>query len=123
MALDMLSELINKFEINDDSVICICNSKMKTFNDVSIVYSGHGHDIGCDKCGIECKDGDTFWHCPMEYNVIHPDGYDICNKCMFVTEVTTVTEEENSPSPDHSSVFVMCNGVMTVLYYKIYYQV
>ena len=81
---------------------------------IIIALEHHGDtELVCDECDEDIEPEESehiiYWHCPIEYNSSHPDGYNICNNCAHIpiTEVTMDTEGEDSPLPaliDHSPI-------------------
>eukprot|EP01083_Nonionella_stella_P003441 9870_1 len=90
MATGILTSLINSFKRNIDEFQCICGSVLQK-EDAQLLY-GKSQGAICDICKTDPRSVEL-WHCPQEYNIFHPDGYDICNNCRFVTELPR--QEEN----------------------------
>eukprot|EP01084_Bolivina_argentea_P086152 155727_1 len=95
-AVQIISSLIQQFDV--DAVLCICGTEyqmvMKDSTNSTLIYGGGGIN-GCDKCWTEydeAEEGTIFWHCPNEYNIVHPNGYDVCNNCRMVED----TEDSNN---------------------------
>eukprot|EP01084_Bolivina_argentea_P319562 554273_1 len=88
-AIDALSFLINTFDNHyNKQPLCICSNSMVPVPRMQNLQGLHH----CDSCGKNVTDNQhpIFWHCPQEWNVIHPDGYDICNIC-HITGITGIT--------------------------------
>eukprot|EP01083_Nonionella_stella_P187778 690781_1 len=60
------------------ALTCICGERFIKVFDGGSVYSGSG--CVCDQCGSPISSHETVWHC--DKNNIHPNGYDICSKCI-----------------------------------------
>eukprot|EP01083_Nonionella_stella_P003442 9871_1 len=92
MATGILTSLINSFKRNIDEFQCICGSVLQK-EDAQLLY-GKSQGAICDICKTDPRSVEL-WHCPQEYNIFHPDGYDICNNCRFVTELPR--QEDSGP--------------------------
>eukprot|EP01083_Nonionella_stella_P098906 278190_1 len=86
-----LTALIDIFESNANSTVnfkCVCGSLL--------IHSWD--NVICDVCKADADPDVNMWSCPCEYNVYHPDGYDVCDKCItnhnYHTHVTEVTEQK-----------------------------
>eukprot|EP01084_Bolivina_argentea_P065127 118733_1 len=76
--------------IRDTNPLCICGKVLTKVNQASIVYEGNS--VCCDKCFKMVNDIDIIWHCDDNFNIVHPDGFDICNSCLFLPTADIVVE-------------------------------
>eukprot|EP01083_Nonionella_stella_P273009 926083_1 len=91
-SIECLTSLIDTFNATLEAQVtrhqCICGIDMQWI-DNAIMYR-------CDVCHktAESMNMFTFWHCPQEFNLQHPDGYDICDGCAF--DATQLTQEDHT---------------------------
>eukprot|EP01084_Bolivina_argentea_P006987 13180_1 len=71
--LDSCIEVLNKPILAE---LCVCGAHLELL-DAENTYSGAG--VCCNECNQTIKK--TLYHCPLEYNVSHSRGYDICVNC------------------------------------------
>eukprot|EP01083_Nonionella_stella_P027055 74415_1 len=103
-AVDIIATLIVHFE-KKHMVPCICRADMQR-EPTSGLYGGN--EVNCDSCGVQVDHTDVVWHCPAEYNIFHPDGYDICNNCYIRrTEAPDLIQISNTSIKPHVSAIPM----------------
>eukprot|EP01084_Bolivina_argentea_P319130 553545_1 len=102
-AVDIITTLIDHFDKNvkgnKGAVLCFCSSDMQRIK-ASDCYN---KSLSCDNCGKQVDGSIIAWHCPKEYNIFHPDGYDICNFCHIKdTNITEVSQHNLIPMANDS---------------------
>jgi len=62
-------------------VKCICGVPM--IETSPLVAYFESAEVHCDLCGEHCPVSSTIYHCGVEKNESHPNGYDLCSNCAF----------------------------------------
>eukprot|EP01084_Bolivina_argentea_P292771 503416_1 len=118
---DLIVSLINLFDdessyntTNTVNNTCICGAILESSPTRYIELESSS--ISCNICkSIDRKTSvSAFYSCVQKYNIHHPDGYNVCNKC--ITEVTEVTEHKNDEQVrdfNKPSLHKICEQSMT----------
>ena len=64
------------------SVSCLCGEYLMPTRPLAIY--GSAAMVFCRVCGARCSSTSTIYHCAMDRNEVHPDGYDLCSECYGV---------------------------------------
>ena len=70
-------------KMNEPHYSCICGHNLIKIEDASTLYEGNGWM--CDICERTTK---IAWHCDQDF---HPFGFDICNNCIQVIDIPSLT--------------------------------
>eukprot|EP01083_Nonionella_stella_P035741 97483_1 len=74
---------------------CICSAHLIEISNTRL-YS-------CDSCDKEQGENEPFWHCSDEYNLFHPDGYDLCTTCAHQCKLKSIADLKSEESDDHKT--------------------
>ncbi|ETO31792.1 hypothetical protein RFI_05324, partial [Reticulomyxa filosa] len=64
----------------DGQISCMCGAPLIHTTPIAAYYSGAR--VNCDICGLYCPSNGDIYHCPAEKTKDHPEGYDLCFKCV-----------------------------------------
>ena len=77
--LEIITSLIDNIEPSVYNKQCICSHQLQQRQiGINGVIEG---SILCDCCYKDVENNALFWHCSEKFNIVHPNGYDICNEC------------------------------------------
>jgi len=65
-------------ECNAFQIKCVCGGWLAQTTPAVAYPSGQ---VICDRCNRNCTRDERIYHCPIERNLQHPSGYDVCLKC------------------------------------------
>jgi len=78
--------------IKNHNCKCICGETLIT---VSPRQAYGGINVYCDVCNAECSSDETVYHCPLNRNTSHPDGYDMCSNCVNAKSCSFASQSNN----------------------------
>jgi len=95
--VDLMAVENNDKSIKKDDVKCICGEILIA---MSPQQAYKNIKVYCDVCNIECSSDETIYHCPSNKTENHPDGYDMCIKCvngkMYSSSSSPINVDNNS---------------------------
>eukprot|EP01084_Bolivina_argentea_P134364 237022_1 len=103
-------EKVDDTNDDDDDIrtefLCKCGSHM-ILKDAATCYVDTQYlFVICDQCDQKCDENAKIYHCPRFKIDSHPEGYDICENCAFIsidktTEIGDVHSENKQIEPHH----------------------
>ena len=114
----------NNNNINKIAIACKCGKAMERIS-TSKVYDSENRKRGvpknilptfsvlCDVCEWKIKDGTAYYHCPANYAISHPQGYDLCSDC--------ATARLNTQDIIFDTVFCPCGQIMNPMLSRTVY--
>ena len=78
------------------SVSCLCGEYLMATRPQAIY--GNGAMVFCKICGARCASTSTIYHCAMDRNDVHPNGYDLCSDCYGAQLLGALDGQKNKKS-------------------------
>eukprot|EP01084_Bolivina_argentea_P098722 177419_1 len=104
-ALLFVQNFTDATQVPKGPIKCVCDGELIKIKDLSAFVVDRGDlFVWCSQCDRRMDLHNSplsFWHCPQDYNMIHPDGYNVCFKCF--TEDTQPNTNEIIPNTNEIS--------------------